>query len=284
MIAVAIATADGGRAASLLRCIAAIVDGSLLPTRLLVVDQSGGIEIANALDGLEVPFPLDRIDQAPLGLAASRNLALDRLDEDIVAVTDDDCAPEPGWLAAIAAAFGDSPNLSAVTGPVLPLPPAGDRILAVSTRAAAPRREFGRWSAPWHVGTGGNMAFSRSRLGTLRFDRRLGAGTRGRAGEDLDIVRRLLAAGGQIRFEPAAVVRHERQTVERRRASRFAYGHGVGAMVGVGVREGDVATVVLLARWLVLRGRLALRPGGVGEEARVLAGTLAGLAYGARSR
>jgi GT2 family glycosyltransferase len=284
MIAVAVATASGDRAASLLRCIAAVAEGTLLPARLLVVDQSEGPEIAAALEGLELPFPVERLAQARLGLAASRNLALDSLNEEIVAVTDDDCAPEPGWLAAVAAAFDASPGLAAVTGPVLPLPPEGDRTLAVSSRAASTAREFGTGSAPWHVGTGGNMAFSPSRLGALRFDTRLGAGTPGLAGEDLDLVDRLLAAGGRIRFEPAAVVRHERQTAARRRASRFGYGHGVGAMLGLGLRRRNPRALALLARWFVLRARLALRSRSLGEEARVLHGTAAGLRYGIRGR
>jgi GT2 family glycosyltransferase len=284
MIAVAVATADGNRAASLLRCIAAIAAGSLQPSRLLVVDQSEGSEIAAALAGLELAFPVEHLRQARLGLSASRNRALEHLDEPIVAITDDDCAPEAGWLAAVAEAFTGSPDLAAVTGPVLPMPAEGDRTVAVSSRARSGRRDFVRSAAPWHVGTGGNMALSRAALGALRFDTRLGVGTPGLAGEDLDLVYRLLAAGGRIRFVPDAAVSHERQTVARRWQSRFAYGHGVGAMLGLGVRRGDMRLFTLLARWLILRARLAARDRPVREEARVLQGTIAGFSYGIRGR
>ncbi len=283
-LAVAVATASGERAESLLRCVRAIATGSLLPSRVLVVDQSGGEEIAAALDRLDVPFPVERDVQDRAGLSASRNRALDLLEEEIVVVTDDDCAPESGWLRAIAAAFAESPGLAAVTGPVAPLPVEGDRTVAVSSREGTVRQEFGRWSAPWHVGTGGNMAFARERLATLRFDPRLGTGTPGLAGEDLDLVERLLASGGRILFEPAALVRHERQTVARRHGSRFGYGHGVGAMLGLGLGRRDPRALLLLARWLVLRARLAVRRRAPGEELRVLRGTLKGLAYGIRAR
>lgn len=128
------------------------------------------------------------------------------------------------------------------------------------------------------------MAFNRHRLGARRFDTRLGTGSPGRAGEDLDLLDRLLAAGERITYEPEAVVRHERQTPARRAASRYGYGFGVGAMVGLGLRRRDPGAALNLARWLALRGRLAVTRRAIGEEVRVLAGTGAGLVYGIRTR
>jgi GT2 family glycosyltransferase len=284
-IAVAVATASVERLPSLLRCVGALADGVRRPARVLVVDQSGSTEVAQALAGLDLPFPVERVEQPRRGLAASRNLALDRLTEEVVAVTDDDCVPDAGWIEAVSRAFERSPELAAVTGPVTPLPPEGERTLAVSSRAGSPRREFGRLSAPWHVGTGGNMAFRPGGLAALRFDLRLGAGSRGLAGEDLDVVDRLLAAGGRILFEPAAVVGHERQTPARRLESRYGYGHGVGAMIGLGLRRRGARcrAALNLGRWIALRARLAVRRRALREELRVLAGTAAGLAYGMRS-
>jgi O-antigen biosynthesis protein len=283
-IAVAVAASDGARAASLRRCVVAVAAGTLLPTRLLVVDQSGGSEIATVLAALASPFELECVPQPGPGLSASRNEALDRLSEQIVAVTDDDCVPDPEWLAAIAAAFTDDPELAAVTGPVLPLPPVGERTAAVSSRLREEQEVFAHRAAPWHVGTGGNMALNRHRLGDRRFDTRLGAGTRGRAGEDVDLIDRLLAAGERIRYEPAAVVRHERQTPARRIETRYAYGHGVGAMIGFRLRRRDVGGLRHLVRWVALRARLAARRRAFAEELRVLAGTVAGIAYAIRVR
>jgi GT2 family glycosyltransferase len=284
-LAVGIAAASGERVASLRRCLDALAGGTRLPDRVLVVDQSGDPGLAAALAAAELPFAVERIGQPRLGLAASRNLALDRLEEDIVAVTDDDCVPSAGWLQAVAAAFAGSPVLAAVTGPVAPLPAEGDRTEAVSSRAGTRRLDFVGRPAPWHVGTGGNMAFRRSLLGSLRFDERLGVGSPGLAGEDVDLLDRLLAAGGRIRFEPSALVHHERQTPARRLESRYGYGYGVGAMVGLGLRRGDPLAALNLARWLTLRARLAGRRRAARDELRVLAGTVAGLAYAiARTR
>jgi glycosyltransferase involved in cell wall biosynthesis len=275
-IAVAVAASDGARIESLRRCVEAIASGTTPPRLVLVVDQSGGNAIREALDVL----PLEVVDQPRLGLAASRNLALERLSGGIVAVTDDDCVPDPDWLSAITRAFAADPELAAVTGPVLPLPATEGRTEAVSTRSRSEPGVFSRRVPPWAVGTGGNMALNPARLDGLRFDERLGAGTPGRAGEDIELIDRLLKTGARIRYEPAAIVRHERQTPERRRATRYGYGHGVGAMIGLGLRRGDAGAALHLVRWLTLRARLTRR--APGEELRVLAGTAAGLLYGLR--
>lgn len=277
-VAVAVAASDGDRAESLRRCVEAIATGTTHPDRILVVDQSGGTALRAALETLGVEV----IPQPRLGLAASRNLALEQVSDGIVAVTDDDCVPDNGWLAAIVHAFEADPGLAAVTGPVLPLPPTGDRTEPVSSRSRTQPGVFSGRVAPWHVGTGGNMALNLGQLDGLRFDVRLGAGTPGRAGEDIALIDRLLAAGARIRYEPEAVVRHERQSPARRRASRYGYGHGVGAMVGLGLRRGDAADAVHLARWLALRLRLAVVRRAPVEELHVLAGTAGGLVYGLR--
>jgi GT2 family glycosyltransferase len=281
--AVAVAASDGARSEMLLRCLTALAAGTMAPSRVLVVDQSGGGEIATAVQLLDSSLTVEYVAQPRLGLSASRNLALDRLDEQIVAVTDEDCVPDAQWLAAIVHAFDAHPELAAVTGPVLPLPADGVRTFAVSTRSGAEPRTFARRASPWHVGTGGNMALNRARVADLHFDTRLGAGTAGGAGEDIDLIDRVLAAGERIRFEPAALVLHERQTAARHRSSRFSYGRGVGAMIGLRVRRRDLGALRLLVGWLGLRLRLAIRRGSPGDELRVVAGTVAGLAYGVRA-
>jgi glycosyltransferase involved in cell wall biosynthesis len=281
-VVVAVAAADGERAESLRRCLEAVMRGSTPPQRVLVVDQSGGTALRTAVDSLDLAVPIEIVEQPRLGLAASRNLALDRLHDGVVAVTDDDCVPDTGWLEAIVRAFAADPSLAAVTGPVLPLPPTAGRTEPVSTRSRSEPGVFAGRVPPWHVGTGGNMALNSARLDGLRFDERLGTGTPGRAGEDLALIDRLLATGARIRYEPAAVVRHERQSPERRRASRYGYGYGVGAMIGLGLRRHDGVAALHLARWLALRARLAVTRQAPAEELRVLAGTASGLVYGLR--
>jgi hypothetical protein len=179
-----------------------------------------------------------------------------------------------------------------VTGPVLPL---GDRrpgLYPVSSRDASEERRFRGDVLPWDVGTGGNFAVRRQSLDADQplFDPRLGAGSAGRAGEDLDVLRRILRAGHTVLYASGAVVLHEQQTLERRIRSRFGYGHGVGAAVGLWVRALDPFAGRMLGAWLamrvrrlavalVARDRLRAR-----EELLVLAGTACGLWYGARAK
>jgi glycosyltransferase involved in cell wall biosynthesis len=281
-IAVAVAASDGDRAPSLRRCVEAIVTGTELPRLVLVVDQSGGAELRAAVESLATAVPIEVVAQPRLGLAASRNLALERLGGEIFAVTDDDCVPDREWVAAVTRAFAADPGLAAVTGPVLPLPATADRTEPVSSRSRAEPGVFSGRVAPWHVGTGGNMALNPAKLGGLRFDERLGAGSPGLAGEDIALIDGLLAAGARIRYEPEAVVCHERQSRARRRATRYGYGHGVGAMIGLGLRRRDAGSALHLLRWLALRARLAVTRRAPAEELRVLAGTTSGLVYGLR--
>jgi hypothetical protein len=83
--------------------------------------------------------------------------------------------------------------------------------------------------------------------------------------------------------EPHALVLHERQTAERRISSRYSYGKGVGAMIGLRLRRRDFGGLRQLAGWLALRLRLAIRRRSPREELRVLAGTATGLVYGIRA-
>jgi GT2 family glycosyltransferase len=209
----------------------------------------------------------------------------------VVAFTDDDCVPSEGWLAAMAGAFASADPPDVVTGPVLPLGPPVAGTFAVSSRTSTERRETAdRRAAPWEIGTGGNMAVRREWLQRHRFDERLGAGTRGLAAEDTDLLYRLLDAGARVRYEPAAVVYHERQPAGRRRATRWSYGHGIGAFCALRLSRRDWRPLVLLARWcalrlrLLVRGALRLSARTVVEELTVLAGTAAGVAYGVRVR
>jgi GT2 family glycosyltransferase len=76
---------------------------------------------------------------------------------------------------------------------------------------------------------GANMAFRRLALDDAGpFDELLGAGARFRAGEDHDMVLRVLAAGWAVVHEPGAVVAH-RQWRNRRQVIRLEYGYGLGA-------------------------------------------------------
>lgn len=226
------------------------------------------------------------------GLSRARNLARAEARTPLLAFIDDDCVATPQWLATIVAAFGACPSLTAVTGPVLPLGPPDPERVAVSSRTSREQRLFQGDVLPWLVGTGGNFALRTYLIPANEplFDPRLGAGSDGRAGEDIDVLRRLLRRGHTILYARDAVVLHERQTLARRARSRFGYGHGVGAAIALWGRGGDTYAARALAGWLRLRFRLmavAVRRRdrrGFLEEVAMIRGTLCGLLYGVRTQ
>ncbi len=256
-----------------------------------MVDQSAGDEtehlIGSARHGV---VPVRYVRQSRRGLSASRNQGLSVASCPVVAMTDDDCVPDQGWVAALADSFG-ADGVAAVSGRVMPYGPDVRGMYAVSSRLSTARATFERKGPPWMAGSGGNFAVRRevwSRLGG--FDERLGAGSAGLAAEDMDFIYRMLCAGEKILYDPSAIVYHERQDLRRRTATRWSYGYGIGAACGKWLRLSDPYAARVLAGWMVWRTRGLLtavrrrEAQAINEHGLMLRGTLAGLAYGLRLR
>jgi GT2 family glycosyltransferase len=126
--------------------------------------------------------------------------------------------------------------------------------------------------AAGRVGAGANMALRRSVLQQVGpFDEALDAGTPTRSGGDTEMFSRILAAGYEIVYDPAALSwhRHRRSWLELR---QMLYGYGVGAYA-IWTRklfvEGDITVLKLAWQWFyhdqlpaVLKGLLR-RPGSI---------------------
>lgn len=284
-VSVVVSTLD--RPQLLARCLDALLHGTALPAEVVVVDQGRPGPVADVLRAREPRgVRLVHVVQDRRGLSASQNAGVVRASCPVVAVVDDDCVPDRRWVEVAAREHTGADGPLLVTGRVLPLPPEGDRLLPLSSRTGQLRRELPPDALPWDVGTGGNFTVTRAAfLAVGGNDRRLGTGTPGRAGNDLDLFHRLLGAGVQARFVPDLLVLHERATAAEHRARRWTYGFGVGACVARWLAEGDRSALRVLAVWLRVRlGRLLRGRGSdaVPAEARVLLGTLHGLAHGAR--
>ena len=285
-ISVVISTME--RPDALRRCLRALAAGTLPPPEIVVVDQSRDEATQAVLRELAADgVPVVAVRQAPRGLGASQNAGFAAARGAVVAVTDDDCIADPAWLATIDRAFAASPGLGALGGRVLALPAEGARTSPVSTRTSTRRVDFHGRGAPWAVGSGNNFAVRRELF--LRFggcDERLGPGSPGLGGVDMDLFYRLLRAGAHVRYEPDALVHHERQTLADRLARRPLYGHGMGAAVAFRLRERDRRAPGLLLAWLRLRaamlGGAALRGdwAAAREEVTMLGSTLRGLRHG----
>lgn len=99
------------------KCFECLVDQTYADFDILVVDSGSGVnqrvvdEFSDRLSARMVPTEKN-------GLPRARNYAVSTLDDtDIVAFCDPDARPDPGWIHALVAEYGD--DVGAVGGPVL---------------------------------------------------------------------------------------------------------------------------------------------------------------------
>lgn len=186
---------------------------------LLVVDSASRTASTSDLCRAR-GVPVLRLERP--GTSRARNAGIACTTADLVAVTDDDCLPQPGWAGALRAAFTD-PSVGLVTGRVLP---DGATAAPLSLTLEERSRDL---TSDALIGHGANAAFRRAALDAVGgFDEQLGPGTPLRAAEDVDLFARLLAAGWSGRYCADAVVLH-RQWRSRRSALGTAWSYGVGA-------------------------------------------------------
>jgi len=172
------------------------------------------------------------------GLDAARNRALRTARPGIVAFTDDDAVPDPGWLRALCGGF-QHPLVLAVTGLTLPA-----ELETPAQEWFERHRGFGRgfcrrvFQHARHnplvagpMGAGANMALRTDVLERVgAFDEALDAGTLTRSGGDHDLFTRILGSGYRIVYEPCALSRHRhRRDWAALRATLYGYGVGVYA-------------------------------------------------------
>ncbi len=285
-LSVAISTIN--RPDDLILCLTELLKGQVLPGEVIIVDQSDCTAAREFLDQLaESPIPIKYIHQDCKGLSASRNAAIKLAKNPLLAFTDDDCVPDQNWVSVINHSFSTSPIPDLVCGSVLPYGSISEGKYSISPREQQNRVDYHKRTIPWLIGTGGNCAVKTDlfqRIGV--FNERLGAGSPGRAAEDADLLYRSLSQGARIRYEPGAVIYHKQQDRDKRLASRWSYGYGIGAFCGIWLRKPDFYMLYILADWLVSRlaemGKFALKGNWFEVLQRLLniTGTFSGLPYG----
>ncbi|MBV9206560.1 MAG: glycosyltransferase [Actinobacteria bacterium] len=245
------------------------------PIEILVVDNApSGDATRDAVTGLAADDPRIRyVREVRPGLARARNHGLAHARFELVAFTDDDTTPDPGWPSALAAGFAADAGVVCVTGLVASaaLNTGAERYFDARILwqdVLEPRRyDLAVHRHPSRLyplraglfGTGANFAVRRDAVARLGgFDPLLGAGSPGRGGEDLDMFLRLVLAGGRICYLPSAVVWHRhRADPESLREQMYSYGHGLGAYLVKHLTNRDLHHV--LAGHSAQRGRPLLR-------------------------
>jgi GT2 family glycosyltransferase len=185
------------RPATLAECLARLAPGTqTLPTsqyEVIVTDDSPERVVH---DLVAERFPWVHWTAGPRrGPATNRNHGAAQARHEWLAFTDDDCLPEPGWLAAFAEVISqpNSPPLEVLEG---------------RTYADRPRRSLAERSP---LNTHGGYLWSCNLAVRAEVFRRLGGFNEGfpfAAMEDVDFARRLRAAGAPERFVAAAGICH----------------------------------------------------------------------------
>jgi GT2 family glycosyltransferase len=239
-IGVVIATCD--RPLELHACLESLLAQALPPECVVVVDDRPG--------GTATPLVLSTLGDDRLvyvagpgeGLAAAHNVGLEHIGTPIVAFTDDDVVADARWLEHVNSAFGLSPRVACVTGRIVPYELATPAQVLLECYAGFDKgrerrvfdKDVNRPADPLFpftagtLGSGANMAFRREfLLAAGGFDAALGTGTRARGGDDLSAFFEVIQRGGQLVYEPAAVVRH-RHAREMEALDRQVFAYGVG--------------------------------------------------------
>jgi GT2 family glycosyltransferase len=251
---------------------------------VIVVDQAPSAEASEAAAGVGPELAVRYVSQERRGTSASRNLILELTTTPVLAMTDDDCLPEPGWLAAIASALEADQELTGIAGPVLAaLGPRPPRARAASLRPSLVAATYRGRPLPWLVGSGGNFAVKTDLLRQVGgWDERLGPGTPGRAAEDIEIIDRLMSAGAVIRYEPAAIVHHDWHPAANRGRARWNYRVGLGAVVGMRLGRGDRFGLRMLRGYVRMSLGIPDDVQDLVERTWTLGGLVPGLRYGWR--
>jgi O-antigen biosynthesis protein len=267
------------------------------PREIVVVDNASArpgtadVVAGCAASGLPVRY----VAEPRRGVAHARNRGLAEAIGDLVAFVDDDVVVDSQWLNAVVSGFIDD-GTAAVTGYVLPAEletpaqiwieryggfgkgcrrvrfeatgyevtgPAGSRPVSATPGSLYPY-------LPGTYGSGANMAFRTRVLRDLGgFDPVLGAGRAVRAGEDIDVLLRVVLAGHSLVYEPAAIVwhAHRRETPALRR-TMYHYGAGLTAVLTKTLLTNARRRADLLRRIPAGVG-YALRPGSAKNVGKV---------------
>ncbi|MHB1445297.1 MAG: glycosyltransferase family 2 protein [Acidimicrobiales bacterium] len=278
------------------RCLEQVARALRPADQVLVVDNAPTSDATAAVvEGFRLRMPITRIVEPLAGLSRARNAALRASSSDILAFTDDDVLVDRHWLEAIRRGFDQGQDVALVTGLVPPAELATESQVRFDSMlqwsSGINRRVYRMKSrrdydiplfpySPGYFGTGANMAVRREvALSIGGFDAALGAGTRSRGGEDLEMFVRVLRAGWALAIEPDSIAWHvHRRDKDASKSQFFGYGSGLTAyltsLLAQPGRADLAASIARSRRGLISRpaqARSALTPELVRTELKGMA-------------
>jgi GT2 family glycosyltransferase len=231
--AVTIAVCTRNRPDDLRKCLASLLSLPEEGQEILVVDNCPPND---ATERVVRDFPgVNYVREDQVGLNRARNRALRQARGEIVAFIDDDAVADKNWLRALTEAFAEPLTLS-VTGLTLPI--------ELETEAQEEFERIGAFERGFRrrrfsieticaagggaAGAGVNMAFRRDVMEKAGlFDEALDAGTATHSGGDTEMLCRIIGAGYDVIYEPAALNWHRHRRT-RPELIHAVFGYGVG--------------------------------------------------------
>lgn len=193
---------------------------------VVVVNNNCTDDTERILDAFAGRLPLRCTFETKQGTSHARNAAVRMAQGEYIVWTDDDVLVEEGWLAAYARATERHPEAAFFGGPIRPrfegTPPAWLSAAWRDVGAVFAARDLGdesfEFDAEGELPYGANFVIRMREQRLFPYDPALGRILEGGAlGDETDVIRALLAAGGTGWWVPDAAVEHwitkERQTV-----------------------------------------------------------------------
>jgi GT2 family glycosyltransferase len=215
-VSVLIITHD--RPADLSLTLSGITAQSHRPDEVIVIDNGSKTSCETVIAKYQTALPLlyEWINER--FIAAARNYAIEKSKGDIVIFTDDDCVPEPDWIAGMVVPFMNDASVGEVGGKVITYQTKLNTITLVGDsmyRFMMKNYEKGMDCLDTEVPyrsffATANAGFRRSVLSSLGgFDPSLSFA------EDIDLSFRIIRAGWRLAYNPEAVIRHKhRETLQ----------------------------------------------------------------------
>jgi glycosyltransferase involved in cell wall biosynthesis len=203
------------RPADLSRCLTALSKQTRPAEQVLVVLRSDDAETSETVRSFQDRLPVEAVQVSISGQVHALNAGLARCSGDIVAITDDDAAPRPEWLARIEGHFAADPEIGGVGGRdwiyndgVIEL---GDskvvgtilwfgRVVGDHHRGAGPARDV-------DILKGANFSFRMAAIKPIGFDTRL-RGSGAQVHNDMLVSLAVKHSGWRLVYDPQVTVDH----------------------------------------------------------------------------
>ncbi|PLZ84274.1 glycosyl transferase family A [Fischerella muscicola CCMEE 5323] len=205
------------RPQDLARCLKALEQQTRKPEQVVVVVRDTDTDSWSFLQDYHPQgFSLEAATVKVPGVVAAMNVGLDAARGDIIAITDDDAAPHPDWLARIEAHFLSDTCIGGVGGRDLVY--VGNELIYKGESEVVGKLQWhGRVIGDHHKGIGVarevdvlkgvNMAYRRNAIAGLHFDERM-LGTGAQVHFELAFSLALRSQGWKLIYDPLIAVDH----------------------------------------------------------------------------